>query len=137
MRDREEHLREDAIAAYQREDKAKGFDLARDRLMRIAIFRMEDRKYHLIWSFHHIVMDGWCLSLITKEVFDHYSALQEGREPEPSSAAPYSDYIEWLDRQDQGAAKRYWSGYLEGYKGETTLLHKIEQHEQKNTPMPM
>nr|AFG19378.1 bacillomycin D synthetase B [Bacillus amyloliquefaciens] len=131
LRDREEHLREDAIAAYQREDKAKGFDLARDRLMRIAIFRMEDRKYHLIWSFHHIVMDGWCLSLITKEVFDHYSALEGGREPEPSSAAPYSDYIEWLDRQDQGAAKRYWSGYLEGYKGETTLLHKIEQHEQK------
>ncbi|MEC2277858.1 non-ribosomal peptide synthase/polyketide synthase [Bacillus velezensis] len=131
FRDIEEHLREDAIAAYQREDKAKGFDLARDPLMRIAIFRMEDRKYHLIWSFHHIVMDGWCLSLITKEVFDHYSALQEGREPEPPSAAPYSDYIEWLDRQDQGAAKRYWSGYLEGYKGETTLLHKIAQHEQK------
>ncbi|MDR0140773.1 non-ribosomal peptide synthetase [Bacillus sp. JHAA] len=131
LRDREEHLREDAIAAYQREDKAKGFDLARDPLMRIAIFRMEDRKYHLIWSFHHIVMDGWCLSLITKEVFDHYSALQEGREPEPLSAVPYSDYIEWLDRQDQGAAKRYWSGYLEGYKGETTLLHKIAQHEQK------
>lgn len=69
--------------------------------MRIAIFRMEDRKYHLIWSFHHIVMDGWCLSLITKEVFDHYRALQEGREPEPSSATPYSNYIEWLDRQDQ------------------------------------
>ncbi|MFE9943147.1 non-ribosomal peptide synthase/polyketide synthase [Bacillus velezensis] len=131
LRDIEEHLREDAIAAYQREDKAKGFDLARDPLMRIAIFRMEDRKYHLIWSFHHIVMDGWCLSLITKEVFDHYSALQEGREPEPLSAVPYSDYIEWLDRQDQGAAKRYWSGYLEGYKGETTLLHKIAQHEQK------
>ncbi len=131
LRDIEEHLREDAIATYQREDKAKGFDLARDPLMRIAIFRMEDRKYHLIWSFHHIVMDGWCLSLITKEVFDHYSALQEGREPEPLSAVPYSDYIEWLDRQDQGAAKRYWSGYLEGYKGETTLLHKIARHEQK------
>ncbi|MCY7909667.1 amino acid adenylation domain-containing protein [Bacillus inaquosorum] len=131
LRDIEEHRREDKIAAYQREDKAKGFDLTRDPLMRIAIFRMEDRKYHLIWSFHHIVMDGWCLPLITKEVFEHYSALQEGRETEPPSAAPYSDYIEWLDRQDQGAAKRYWSEYLEGYKGETRLLHKTPQHEQK------
>ncbi|MBV2240836.1 hypothetical protein KQR57_10540 [Bacillus inaquosorum] len=111
--------------------------MARGPLMRIAIFRIEDRKYHLIWSFHHIVMDGWCLSLITKEVFEHYNALQEGRETEPPSAAPYSDYIEWLDRQDQGAAKRYWSEYLEGYKGETKLLHKTPQHEQKNTLMPM
>lgn len=94
--------------------------------MRIAIFRMEDRKYHLIWSFHHIVMDGWCLSLITKEVFDHYSALQEGREPEPPSAPLQRLYrVAWPPRS--GAAKRYWSRYLEGYKGETTLLHKIAQ----------
>ncbi|WP_367387462.1 non-ribosomal peptide synthase/polyketide synthase [Bacillus vallismortis] len=131
LRDIEEHLREDAIAAYQREDKAKGFDLARDPLMRIAIFRMEDSKYHLIWSFHHIVMDGWCLSLITKEVFEYYNALQEGRETELPSAAHYSDYIEWLHLQDQGAAKRYWSEYLDGYKGETRLLHKRPKHEQK------
>ncbi|MDM5301989.1 non-ribosomal peptide synthase/polyketide synthase [Bacillus subtilis] len=131
LRDIEEQLREDAIAAYQREDKAKGFDLARDPLMRIAIFRMEDSKYHLIWSFHHIVMDGWCLSLITKEVFEYYNALQEGRETELPSAAHYSDYIEWLHLQDQGAAKRYWSEYLDGYKGETRLLHKRPKHEQK------
>ncbi|MGF7533043.1 amino acid adenylation domain-containing protein [Bacillus mexicanus] len=131
LRDIEEPRREDEIAAYQKEDKAKGFDLARDPLMRIAIFRMEDRKYHLIWSFHHIVMDGWCLSLITKEVFEHYYALQKGRETEAPSAAPYSDYIEWLGRQDQGAAKRYWCEYLDGYKGETRFLHKRPQHEQK------
>ncbi|MDQ8091444.1 non-ribosomal peptide synthase/polyketide synthase [Bacillus amyloliquefaciens] len=132
LRDKEEHRREDEIEAYQREDKEKGFDLARGPLMRIAIFRMEDRKYHLIWSFHHIVMDGWCLSLITKEVFEHYSALQDGRETDLSSAAPYSDYIEWLDLQDHREAKRYWSGYLDGYKGETRLLHKRTQHEQKD-----
>ena len=132
LRDKEEYHREDEIAAYQREDKEKGFDLARGPLMRIAIFRMEDRKYHLIWSFHHIVMDGWCLSLITKEVFEHYRALQEGRETDLSSAAPYSDYIEWLDLQDHREAKRYWSEYLDGYKGETRLLHKRTQHEQKD-----
>ncbi|OIK22018.1 non-ribosomal peptide synthase/polyketide synthase [Bacillus amyloliquefaciens] len=132
LRDKEEHRREDEIETYQREDKEKGFDLAQDPLMRIAIFRMEDRKYHLIWSFHHIVMDGWCLSLITKEVFEHYRALQEGRETDLSSAAPYSDYIEWLDLQDHREAKRYWSGYLDGYKGETRLLHKRTQHEQKD-----
>lgn len=132
LRDKEEHHREDEIAAYQKEDKEKGFDLAQDPLMRIAIFRMEDRKYHLIWSFHHIVMDGWCLSLITKEVFEHYRALQEGRETDLSSAAPYSDYIEWLDLQDHREAKRYWSGYLDGYKDETRLLHKRTQHEQKD-----
>ncbi|MED1018427.1 non-ribosomal peptide synthase/polyketide synthase [Bacillus atrophaeus] len=131
LRDMDKNRREDEIRSYQREDKAKGFDLAQDRLMRIAIFRMEDYKYHIIWSFHHIVMDGWCLPLITKEVFEHYSALQEGKEIESVYTAPYSDYMEWLDRQDHEAAKRYWSEYLEGYKGETRLLHKRPQHERK------
>ncbi|MBT2572354.1 amino acid adenylation domain-containing protein, partial [Bacillus sp. ISL-51] len=131
LRDMDKIRREDEIRSYQREDKAKGFDLAQDRLMRIAIFRMEDYKYHIIWSFHHIVMDGWCLPLITKEVFEHYSALQEGKEIESVYTAPYSDYMEWLDRQDHEAAKRYWSEYLEGYKGETRLLHKRPQHEEK------
>ncbi|MGN9865284.1 non-ribosomal peptide synthase/polyketide synthase [Bacillus swezeyi] len=131
LRDMDKNRREDEIRSYRREDQAKGFDLAQDPLMRMAIFRMEDRKYHLIWSFHHIVMDGWCLHLLTNEVFEHYIALQEGRESEPVYTAPYSNYIEWLDQQDHEAAKQYWSEYLEGYKGETRILHKRPQHEQK------
>ncbi|MGW8460335.1 non-ribosomal peptide synthase/polyketide synthase [Bacillus atrophaeus] len=131
LRDMDKNRREDEIRSYQREDKAHGFDLAQDRLMRMAIFRMEDYKYHIIWSFHHIVMDGWCLPLITKEVFEHYIALQEGREIESVYTAPYSDYMEWLDRQDHKAAKQYWSEYLEGYKGETRILQKRPQHERK------
>ncbi|MCY8701099.1 non-ribosomal peptide synthase/polyketide synthase [Bacillus spizizenii] len=131
LRDIDENQRKDEIASYQSEDKAKGFDLARDPLMRIAIFRIEERKYHLIWSFHHIVMDGWCLPLITKEAFEHYIGLQEGRETDLAYTDPYSKYIEWLDQQDQNAAKRYWREYLEGYKGETRILHKRPQHERK------
>ncbi|MBE3649276.1 non-ribosomal peptide synthetase [Paenibacillus polymyxa] len=106
---------------FKLEDKARGFDLRRDVLMRIAILRTGEDSYHIVWSFHHIVMDGWCLSLINKEVFESYAALQEGRVPDLAPAVPYSRFIEWLEAQDRKAATDYWSSYLSGYEQQTAL----------------
>ncbi|KYG94634.1 non-ribosomal peptide synthetase, partial [Paenibacillus polymyxa] len=119
------HLDEDEIDTWVKnfklQDKARGFDLRRDVLLRVAILRTGEDSYHFVWSFHHIVMDGWCLSLINKEVFESYAALQEGRVPELAPAVPYSRFIEWLEAQDAKAATDYWSSYLSGYEQQTAL----------------
>ncbi|KAF6649096.1 condensation domain-containing protein, partial [Paenibacillus sp. EKM301P] len=92
-----------------------------DTLMRVAVFRTGDRSYRFVWSFHHIVMDGWCLSLMTDEVFSAYFALLENKQPELAPVKPYSDYIEWLEHQDAQEASRYWSDYLAGFEQQTLL----------------
>ncbi|WP_025715888.1 non-ribosomal peptide synthetase, partial [Paenibacillus sp. 1-18] len=109
------------LKSFELEDKARGFDLRRDVLLRVAILRTGEDSYHFVWSFHHIVMDGWCLSLVNKEVFESYAALQEGRVPELAPAVPYSSFIEWLEVQDHKAAADYWSSYLSGYEQQTAL----------------
>ncbi|MFK4435322.1 amino acid adenylation domain-containing protein [Paenibacillus sp. RC21] len=109
------------VKNFELEDRARGFDLRRDVLLRVAILRTGEDSYHFVWSFHHIVMDGWCLSLINKEVFESYAALQEGRVPELAPAVPYSSFIEWLEAQDGKAAADYWSSYLSGYEQQTAL----------------
>ena len=121
LRELNKQQREGYIESYRRQDKARGFDLMHDVLMRISVFRIEDRLYRLIWSFHHILMDGWCLSLFTNEVFNQYLALKERRDTEPTSTAPYSQYIEWLEQQDHEEAKQYWQQYLQGYEGDIHL----------------
>ncbi|KAF6616313.1 amino acid adenylation domain-containing protein, partial [Paenibacillus sp. EKM102P] len=103
------------------QDKARGFDLSKDALMRVAVFRKGDHSYRFVWSFHHIVMDGWCLSLMTDEVFGAYAALLENKQPELAPVKPYSDYIEWLEHQDAQEASRYWSDYLAGFEQQTLL----------------
>lgn len=75
------HQRSEFITAFARKDKARGFDLTRDALMRVSILRTEEDQARLIWSFHHILMDGWCLPLIMKEVFETYYAILEQRQP--------------------------------------------------------
>ncbi|WP_421726898.1 amino acid adenylation domain-containing protein [Bacillus velezensis] len=119
------------IAGFVQKDKARGFDLTQDALMRVSILRTEDDQVRLIWSFHHILMDGWCLPLITKEVFETYYELLERRKPEREAVTPYSRYIEWLKDQDHQNALAYWQKYLDGYEGQTVLLKEPVSNQAK------
>ncbi|WP_010503926.1 non-ribosomal peptide synthetase, partial [Paenibacillus elgii] len=121
LSERNESEREAYMAEFAEKDKARGFDLAQDALMRVSILRTEEETYRCIWSFHHIVMDGWCMSLIIREVFESYFAILEKRQPELAEVSPYSQYIEWVGRQDSKEATSYWSDYLTGYEQQTTL----------------
>ncbi|MED4786968.1 amino acid adenylation domain-containing protein [Bacillus atrophaeus] len=125
------HQRSEFITAFARKDKARGFDLTRDALMRVSILRTEEDQARLIWSFHHILMDGWCLPLIMKEVFETYYAILEQRQPKRGAVTPYSRYIEWLDEQDHEQAAAYWKDYLDGYEGQTVLLKEQPSNQTK------
>ncbi|WP_458121519.1 non-ribosomal peptide synthase/polyketide synthase [Paenibacillus sp. Z6-24] len=121
IRGMDENAQAEYMQTFAARDKARGFDLAAGSLLRISILRTGEESFRLIWSFHHIIMDGWCIPLITREVFDYYFAYIEGKEPELSDVPPYSEYIQWLEQQDHQAAAGYWSRYLEGYRSRTLL----------------
>ncbi len=117
-----ESQKEAMIQQYAREDKMRGFDLEKGALMRLFILRTDEKTYRFIWSFHHILMDGWCLPLITKEIFENYFALLQQKQPEQSSITPYSQYIEWLGRQDAKEATAYWDQYLRDMRSKPAFL---------------
>lgn len=106
---------EKTIAEFVSADKANKFDLAQGSLMRVTVLRTGEESYHVIWSHHHILMDGWCMSFMIKEVFDTYFAIQEKHAPELPPVTSYSKYIEWLEAQDAAKASLYWSEYLVGF----------------------
>ncbi|WP_211234359.1 non-ribosomal peptide synthase/polyketide synthase, partial [Paenibacillus taiwanensis] len=118
-------LSEEAQAAYMRDvaakDQARGFDLERDALLRVTVIQTDECKYQVLWSSHHILMDGWCLPQLTQELFDTYDSFVQQQQPAPSTAPAYSQYIEWLERRDGEAASAYWSTYLEDYDQQTAL----------------
>lgn len=106
----------DFLNNYKVSDRQRGFDLTSEPLMRICIVKRQDSVHDVVWSHHHIVMDGWCLGLIITDLFVAYNAFKGGRVPEFKPAAPYSGFIKWLRKLD--AAKTmldYWKGYLDGY----------------------
>ncbi|WP_426454529.1 amino acid adenylation domain-containing protein [Paenibacillus sp. S-38] len=117
------------LADFIRQDKQRGFDLERDSLMRVTIFQLAPASYRLVWSFHHLLMDGWCMSLMTKEVFDTYIALIEQTPLERSPVTPYSRYLDWLGRQDRREALTYWGHYVQDYSQQTVLPGARPQQE--------
>ncbi|MDE1438000.1 condensation domain-containing protein, partial [Bacillus licheniformis] len=60
------------IETYLKEDQETGFDLSSEALMRVCLIKMSDESYRLIWSHHHILLDGWCLGIVLSELFSLY-----------------------------------------------------------------
>ncbi len=100
---------------YMAGDREKGFDLTREPLIRISLIKSDDM-YHLIWSFHHMIMDGWCLGIVFKELLDSYKGFREGSIPQLGKVYPYSQYIQWLENRDEQEASAYWGKYLMEYE---------------------
>jgi amino acid adenylation domain-containing protein/non-ribosomal peptide synthase protein (TIGR01720 family) len=110
------------LERFLREDRARGFDVSRPTLMRLALMREGEDAYRLVWSFHHLVLDGWSVGTVIQEVFEGYERRRQGAGPaERGGARPYRDYIRWLSRQDMAAAESYWRGRLKGSHAPTPL----------------
>ncbi len=108
----------DALAAA---DRARGFDLATAPLLRFTLVRTGPAEHRLLWSFHHLLFDGWCFSLLLREVLVAYEALRRGEPVELEPVRPYRDYIAWLARQDAARAEAFWRNRLADVTAATPL----------------
>jgi amino acid adenylation domain-containing protein/non-ribosomal peptide synthase protein (TIGR01720 family) len=104
-----------------RADRERGFDLGQPPLMRISLAAVAPDLHWLVWSFHHLVCDGWSFPLMVSEVLAAYAARRAGREPAIAAPRPFHDYIAWLRRQDLAAAERFWRRQLAGFEAPTPL----------------
>ncbi|WP_415663126.1 condensation domain-containing protein, partial [Saccharibacillus brassicae] len=109
--------------AVKRADLERGFDLEKDPLMRVTAVKMGAERYKLIWSFHHIIMDGWCMALIVNDFMHNYEKLAGGLplprlradiERDAQHAVTFEHYIKWLGSKNKEAGLRYWNGLLMG-----------------------
>ncbi|MFI6210226.1 amino acid adenylation domain-containing protein, partial [Streptomyces sp. NPDC051041] len=110
-RDQRERLRQ--VAAEERSGR---FDLARPPLLRIALVRLAPERHAVLFTHHHMLLDGWSLPLLGRELF----ALYHG-ESLPAVTPPRA-YLSWLGRQDRDAARAEWSAALDGLDAPTLLV---------------
>jgi surfactin family lipopeptide synthetase C len=109
------------IDRHLHEDRCRGFDLTQAPLLRLSLFRTGEESWRLVWSFHHILLDGWSLALLLAEVLQLAHAFFRGEDPDLPRPLPFRTYIDWLERQDLTAPESYWRRTLAGFQGPTTL----------------
>ncbi|NWB94193.1 amino acid adenylation domain-containing protein [Pseudomonas agarici] len=97
-----------------------GFDLVRGPLLRLAVIRTAEGRHHLIYTHHHILMDGWSSSQLLGEVLQRYS----GQALAPRTGR-YRDYIGWLQTQSLTDSEQFWKAQLAPLETATHLSRAL------------
>jgi acyl carrier protein len=109
------------VKEFQEKDRERGFDLTKDMLVRISLLKTGENTHKLVWSFHHILMDGWCLAILYRQLIRVYQRICKGESLELEKIPPYQNYIKWLKKKDKEEGLNYWKDYLAGYESFATL----------------
>ncbi len=95
------------------------FDLAVEPLVQFTLLQLSDREYVLLLKMHHIIYDGWSLSIFFRELSQLYAAFAQGL-PSPLAELPiqYADFAVWQRQWLTGAVLdrqlNYWQQQLAG-----------------------
>lgn len=104
------------LAEAGRREREKGFDVAKPPLQRVRLIRLGPDRHWLIWTHHHIVLDGWSSARIFAEVLQH----ARGEVLAPVRGG-YRDYIAWLGERDETVSLAHWRGVLASLDSPTLL----------------
>jgi aryl carrier-like protein len=102
-------------------DREQGFLISKPALMRASLIRIDDRLYHFSWSHHHLLLDGWSITLVFNEVLKYYEAFRRGHDLQITAPRLYRDYITWLHQQDMLEAELFWRERVKGFATPTPL----------------
>ncbi|MHA6765597.1 condensation domain-containing protein [Streptacidiphilus sp. PAMC 29251] len=102
-------------------DRAAGLDLATAPLTRLTLAALPDDELLLLWSTHHLILDGWSTGHLLTEVCEQYAELTGGPQGSRPVRRPFADFLRWLDDQDETAAEAHWADALAGFTARTPL----------------
>jgi amino acid adenylation domain-containing protein len=111
--------RERRLAEFLAQDHAQRFDLASPPLVRFTLVRLAARDHRLVLTTHHILIDGWSLPILVRELLALYA--HEGDCTALPRVTPYRDYLVWIAAQDRAAAVSAWGEALAGLDAATRL----------------
>src|SRR5689334_3624407 len=112
---------EASLSRYLANDQQRGFEPTEAPLVRIALFRMAQNHYEMVWTSHHALMDGRSRRLVLTELFSLYEAYRDGANLESAQPRPFSDYIRWLKQYDLDSAEKFWRAELRGFTVPTSI----------------
>lgn len=103
--------------------RVEPFDLEKGPLMKFCLIKLTDG-YEFIWTFHHLLMDGWSMPLVLKDVLDFYHSTIRDEPLSLENTPQYGEYISWLNKQELSEALEFFRRKLEGLEEPSYLKTK-------------
>src|SRR5690606_29901509 len=102
------------LDAWMEENRRRGFDLSTCPLTRADVFRTKE-SVRLVWTTHHIVLDGWSLAILRRDLFALYSHFRDGAPVTLEPPPRYGAFVEWLSSRSQEDTESFFRRALEGF----------------------
>ena len=96
-------------------ERAAVCDLAEPPAFRVALIRTAEERHRVVLTNHHIVLDGWSLPILMREIFAGYQGQQL------PATAPFRRFVTWLAERDLDAARAAWRNALAGFDTPTLV----------------
>ena len=96
-------------------ERAAVCDLADQPAFRVALVRTAEHRHRFVLTYHHIVVDGWSMPVLLREIFASYNG-----EWLPA-AGSYRRFVTWLADRDLGAAHAAWREVLADFDTPTLV----------------
>jgi amino acid adenylation domain-containing protein len=114
-----EREREAKVLQLVTSESQQPFDLERDQLLKIILFRLSKQEHVLLAVMHHIISDGWSAGILISEVAALYKAFSNGKPALlPKLPLQYADFAKWQQQWLQGENLEnqlsYWKRQLKG-----------------------
>jgi hypothetical protein len=113
--------REVFLTRFLNEDRAVPFTLSQAPLMRLAVIRTAADSHILVFSHHHLIMDGWSTAVMMEELLALYAGRVRGTAPVLPPPPRYADYLAWLASRDEAATRQFWREALRDFTEPTPL----------------
>ena len=114
---------DERLQSFVKSDRQRGFDFSQAPLMRLTLFRLTDDSYQIIWSKHHLILDGWSTALVFQDVVQLYKGLCQSQDHSLAPCRPFKDYITWLRKQNLSKAEVFWRQMLSTVQAPTSLTN--------------
>lgn len=103
-----EEERQKLLNDYLLKDRCCSFDFSNPPYFRISVLKLSETEFNLIWSHHHIILDGWSVGLVLDQVLTSYTQLCKGETPYLSYVTSYREFIHSLSSQNQDLTRDFW-----------------------------
>jgi len=120
LSDKPEPARRSSLEEIIQRDREEKIDLTTEPL-RLTLCLLKEDQSEMILTFHHILFDGWSLSILLGEFLDTYDRLCRGISPAPVARTRFKEYLGWLKTQDKARQDGFWQADLAGFADRTLL----------------
>jgi amino acid adenylation domain-containing protein len=107
--------RESDLNELKEKERQKRFNLTDDVLIKVMVVKVKDGEFVLVWTFHHIIMDAWCIDVLVSEFYTIMSAIELDKPLTLAQPRPYSSFIKYIYSKSKEENLAWWNNYLKDY----------------------